>query len=200
MIIQTPWCSVAKRICENRLDNTNESKEHLAPGSAIVNQVGEHTVMYEENFLMFLTTRLPKPRFPSELLTKTVLVNWVVTLSEVSERLLSLTALHERPELERERKDLTMRRVRDDYELQEVERRVVEVIASAGGAGPETNKQNKYKKKRITNEIIIIILKKKMKNKKVMMMMMIMNIQKTNKLSTIKIQKSKIKQNSKDFP
>ena len=72
-------------------------------------QVGEHTVIYHKNFMMFLTTRLPNPKFPSELLTKAALVNWIVTQPEVSERLLSLTALHERPELERERKDLNMR-------------------------------------------------------------------------------------------
>jgi hypothetical protein len=43
----------------------------------------------------------------------------------VRERLLSLTMLHERPELERDRKELHLQRLRGDAELREVEERVV---------------------------------------------------------------------------
>jgi hypothetical protein len=54
------------------------------------------SVEYHADFKLFLTTRLANPMYPSELLTKAVLINWIVTVAEVAERLLSLTVNHER--------------------------------------------------------------------------------------------------------
>eukprot|EP00959_Pyramimonas_sp_CCMP1952_P303482 6350735-Pyramimonas_sp.AAC.1 len=48
-----------------------------------IGQVGETVVALHPEFKLFMTTRMASPMYPPELLTKLVLVNWVVTLVEV---------------------------------------------------------------------------------------------------------------------
>ena len=78
-------------------------------------EVGENTIPYNEEFRLFLTTKMPNPHYSPEVQVKISLVNFTVTQSGLEEQLLGASrgvpdgdASHAKPP--RRRRD---RRARD---------------------------------------------------------------------------------------
>ena len=53
--------------------------------------VGENTIPYNEEFRLFLTTKMPNPHYSPEVQVKISLVNFTVTQSGLEEQLLGAT-------------------------------------------------------------------------------------------------------------
>ncbi len=67
-------------------------------------KLGDSQVEWEENFKMFLTTKLSNPVYPPEVFGKTMIINFMVTMQGLSDQLLNVVVGYEKPELERLRK------------------------------------------------------------------------------------------------
>ena len=63
-------------------------------------------VEFNEDFRFFLTTREANPHYSPEVMGKTMLVNYSVTVSGLAEQLLGVVVSHESPELNRQFVDL----------------------------------------------------------------------------------------------
>jgi len=67
-------------------------------------KLGDSQVEWEENFRLFLTTKLSNPYYPPEVFGKTMIINFMVTIGGLQEQLLNVVVGFEKPELERLRK------------------------------------------------------------------------------------------------
>lgn len=69
-------------------------------------QLGDQMVDYSDDFKMFLTTKISNPNYTPEIFGKTMIINFSVTMSGLSDQLLNVIVEFEKPELEEARKNL----------------------------------------------------------------------------------------------
>jgi len=69
-------------------------------------QLGDSKIEFNENFRMFLTTKIGNPNYTPEIFGKTMIINFSVTQLGLRDQLLNEVVQYERPELEEARKNL----------------------------------------------------------------------------------------------
>ena len=75
-------------------------------GRGIAVNFGNKMVQFNKNFSLYLTTKLPRPRFSPETYAKTSVIDFTVTFGGLEAQLLARTVSIERKELEEQRKKL----------------------------------------------------------------------------------------------
>lgn len=61
---------------------------------------GDRPLIYDKNFRLFITTKLPNPHFLPEICIKLTVVNFTVTFDGLEEQLLADVVIQEAPEVE----------------------------------------------------------------------------------------------------
>lgn len=69
-------------------------------------KLGENEIVYNPDFKLFMTTKLPNPHYLPEITIKVTLINFTVTEIGLEEQLLIEVVKFERAELEEERINL----------------------------------------------------------------------------------------------
>ena len=64
--------------------------------------LGDKVVDWDDNFKLFFTTKLSNPQYSPEVMGKTMLINYGVTMDGLADQLLNVVVAHERPDLEEE--------------------------------------------------------------------------------------------------
>lgn len=64
-------------------------------------KLGDAQVDWDDNFKLFLTTKLANPAYPPEVFGKTMIINFNVTLQGLADQLLNVVVGYEKPDLER---------------------------------------------------------------------------------------------------
>jgi dynein heavy chain, axonemal len=100
-------------------------------GSMVVN-IGD-PVEYHENFMLYLTTKLPSPHYAPEVSTKVVLINFTITQTGLTDQLLGKTVEVERNDLEQERQRLVIQNAGFKKQLAEIENKILKMLSEAGG-------------------------------------------------------------------
>lgn len=75
-------------------------KAVLVEGGAKTIQLGDKKVDWDDNFRLFLTTKLANPHYSPETMGKTMIINYCVTMEGLANQLLNVVVGHERPDLE----------------------------------------------------------------------------------------------------
>lgn len=103
------------------LDNVLE-KNHFKIGSTYKVKVGDKDVDVNDQFRMYITTKLANPNYTPEIFARTAIIDFTVTMKGLEDQLLGRVILTEKRELETERtnliKDVTANR-RKMLELEE---------------------------------------------------------------------------------
>lgn len=81
-------------------------KNIVKEGAAMVIKLGDKMVEWDDNFRLFFTTKLANPHYSPEVMGKTMIINYGVTLDGLANQLLNVVVAHERPDLERQWADL----------------------------------------------------------------------------------------------
>jgi len=81
-------------------------KNIVKEGAAQVIKLGDKNVEWDDNFRLFFTTKLANPHYSPEIMGKTMIVNYGVTLEGLANQLLNVVVAHERPDLEKQWADL----------------------------------------------------------------------------------------------
>ncbi len=68
-------------------------------GGAHMIKLGDKMVEWDENFRLFFTTKLANPHYSPEVMGKTMIINYGVTLDGLANQLLNVVVAHERPDL-----------------------------------------------------------------------------------------------------
>ena len=75
------------------------SRAIIKRGRAVVIKLGDKEVEYDDNFKLYLQTKLSNPHYKPEVAAQTSLLNFMITLDGLEEQLLTLVVNKERPDL-----------------------------------------------------------------------------------------------------
>jgi dynein heavy chain, axonemal len=108
-------------------------KQTFILGGMMNIKVGNDVVRYNNNFRLFLTTRLSNPHYLPETAIMVTLLNFAITPQGLEDQLLGLVVATERPDLEECRQTLIVEGASNRKELLETERQILDVLSKAEG-------------------------------------------------------------------
>jgi dynein heavy chain len=88
---------------EESLDPSIETilgKQYKEIDGRILIKFGDQDIDFDKNFKLFLTTKIPNPRYLPEIFIKVTVINFTVTFEGLEEQLLADVVKKERPEIE----------------------------------------------------------------------------------------------------
>ena len=88
---------------------------------------------YNEEFRLFLTTKMPNPHYSPEVQVKISLVNFTVTQSGLEEQLLGATVELEMPELAEKKSELVVQSAAMNKQLFDIESSILKLLAESKG-------------------------------------------------------------------
>eukprot|EP01065_Artemidia_motanka_P030559 TRINITY_DN365_c0_g2_i2.p1 TRINITY_DN365_c0_g2~~TRINITY_DN365_c0_g2_i2.p1 ORF type:complete len:4684 (+),score=1932.48 TRINITY_DN365_c0_g2_i2:111-14162(+) len=103
----------------------------IRKGSQKLIKLGDKEVSYDDNFRLFLQTRLNNPHYKPEINAQTTLINFMVTPEGLEDQLLSVVVNKERPDLEQQRVTLLRKMNQMTIDLQNCEEGLLEALAKA---------------------------------------------------------------------
>ena len=81
-------------------------KNVVKEGSSYMIKLGDKMVEWDDNFRLYFTTKLANPHYSPEIMGKTMIINYGVTMDGLANQLLNVVVAHERPDLEKQWADL----------------------------------------------------------------------------------------------
>ncbi|KAL3318377.1 Dynein heavy chain 1, axonemal [Cichlidogyrus casuarinus] len=102
-------------------------------GSTVI-KLGDSIVPYNEDFKLYITTKLPNPHYKPEVSTKVNLINFTLSPSGLEDQLLGIVVAEERPDLEDAKNQLIVSNAKMKQELKEIEDRILERLSSSEGS------------------------------------------------------------------
>ncbi|CAM6084343.1 unnamed protein product [Calypogeia fissa] len=115
------------------IDPVLERTFNIAAGGRKVVKLGDKDIEWDDNFRLYLVSKLPNPAYGPEISGKTMIINYSVTEQGLQAQLLNATVAHERPDLEEQRETL----VRDTSEnkslLKQLEDTLLRELSNATG-------------------------------------------------------------------
>lgn len=102
------------------IDPVLEKNIIVKAGQAMI-KFGDQEQEYNDEFQMFLTTKIANPNYTPEVFGKTMIINFNVTLDGLKEQLLNAVVEFEKPQLEEVRKKLILETSENKRVLKELE-------------------------------------------------------------------------------
>ena len=96
-------------------------------------QLGDKEVEWDDNFRLYMTTKLSNPHYGPEVSGKTMIINYSVTQQGLTEQLLNVTVRHERSDLEEQREALIKEMSDNKTLLKELEDTLLRELSNATG-------------------------------------------------------------------
>ena len=115
------------------IDSVLEKNTTIVNGQRMI-KLGDSTVEWNENFCLFLTTKIANPRYTPEVMGKVSLINYTVTLDGLAAQLLNVVVGFERPDLESERVQLVQSMNENRQILKGLEDSLLKELASSKGS------------------------------------------------------------------
>lgn len=97
-------------------------------------RLGDKEVEWDDNFRLYMTSKLANPHYTPEVAGKTMIINYGVTLQGLSDQLLNVTVRHERPDLEEQREQLVIEMSDNKSQLAKLEDTLLLELSNASGA------------------------------------------------------------------
>ncbi|KAG1698535.1 Dynein heavy chain 7, axonemal [Nymphon striatum] len=107
------------------------NKKTYKQGVVLVINVGDKIIEYNEDFKLFLTSKLPNPHYLPEISTKVTLINFMITSIGLQEQLLGILLAKERPDLEESRQDLIVQTAKNNKTLKEIEDKILHTLSTS---------------------------------------------------------------------
>ncbi|KAJ1529234.1 hypothetical protein ONE63_006036 [Megalurothrips usitatus] len=102
--------------------------------AGLVIKLGDALVPYHSDFRLYITTKLPNPHYLPELAIKVLLVNFALVPGGLTDQLLGLVVMEERPDLEEARSAIITSTAQMKLELKEIEDRTLELLSASDGS------------------------------------------------------------------
>eukprot|EP00892_Ulva_mutabilis_P000667 jgi/Ulvmu1/10600/UM065_0055.1 len=96
-------------------------------------QLGDKEVEWDDNFRLYMTSKLANPHYTPEVAGKTMIINYSVTSQGLSDQLLNVTVRHERPDLEEQREQLVIEMSDNKAQLARLEDTLLFELSNASG-------------------------------------------------------------------
>ena len=108
-------------------------KQTVKKGAQLILRLGDQDIPYNQEFRLYMTTKLPNPHYIPEICIKTTIINFTVTPSGLEDQLLVEVVRFERIDLEEKRVSLILQISQDKRQLQELEDRILKQISEVQG-------------------------------------------------------------------
>lgn len=115
------------------LDNILE-KNLIKIGSSYKVRFGDREIDFNDQFRLYITTKLPNPLYTPEIAAKTSIIDFAVTMRGLEDQLLGRVILAEKRELEQERMDLVMDVTTNRRKMQELEANLLHKLSTTQGS------------------------------------------------------------------
>ena len=92
---------------------------------------GGKDITYDNNFKLFITTKLPNPHYLPEVCIKMTIINFTVTFEGLEEQMLVDVVIQLRPEVEAQRDELTMNLAKLETDKRDVEIKILKTLAES---------------------------------------------------------------------
>ena len=97
-------------------------------------RLGDNDIEYNEEFKMFLTTKLANPQYTPEIMGKTMVINYTVTMQGLWDQLLNVVVGFEKPEKEKQRLQLIHEMSENKKKLKDAEDELLKKLAENTGS------------------------------------------------------------------
>eukprot|EP00434_Breviolum_minutum_P012044 symbB.v1.2.010619.t2/scaffold696.1/size260109/12 len=108
-------------------------KAKFKAGNMIMIRLGDSTVEYNEEFRLFITTKLPNPHYSPEICVQVTLLNFMVTPDGLQDQMLGILVAKEEPEVEKKRQNLIIESAQSKAQLKEIEDKILELLSNSKG-------------------------------------------------------------------
>nr|CAD7604629.1 unnamed protein product [Timema genevievae] len=115
------------------LDSVLQKQVFRQAGTNVI-KIGDSIVPYNEDFRLYITTKLPNPHYTPEVSIKVMVVNFALVPSGLQDQLLALVVMEERPDLEEARGALIVSSAQMRHELKEIEDRILYRLSVSEGS------------------------------------------------------------------
>ena len=96
-------------------------------------KLGDVTVPYNDQFHLYITTKLPNPHYAPELQVKVTMLLFTITPDGLQDQMLGTVVSKESPELEQKKNALVVQNARMKKQLQDTEDTILRLLTSATG-------------------------------------------------------------------
>ncbi|KAI4494191.1 hypothetical protein M0802_009060 [Mischocyttarus mexicanus] len=107
-------------------------KQLFVQGGRTLIRLGDSDIEYDENFRLYITTKIANPHYLPEICIKVTIVNFTVTSHGLQEQLLADVVRLERPDLEEIRNELIGKINSDKGQLQSIEDKILTLLYGSG--------------------------------------------------------------------
>jgi len=97
-------------------------------------RLGDNDIEFNEDFKLFLTTKLANPQYTPEIMGKTMVINYTVTLQGLWDQLLNVVVGFEKPEKEKQRLQLIHEMSENKKKLKDAEDELLKKLAENTGS------------------------------------------------------------------
>merc|ERR1711871_252613 len=94
---------------------------------------GDSDVDYDENFLLYITTKMPNPHYLPEVCIKVTVINFTVTISGLEDQLLGDVVVKERPDVEERMTKLIVSIAGDQKTMRDLEKKILKSLSESKG-------------------------------------------------------------------
>jgi dynein heavy chain, axonemal len=108
-------------------------KNIVKEGAAMMIKIGDKMIEWDDNFRLFFTTKLANPHYSPEVMGKTMIINYGVTMDGLANQLLNVVVANERPDLERQWADLVTEMGENAQFLVTLEDTLLRELSSSSG-------------------------------------------------------------------
>uniref|UniRef100_A0A1B6CU24 AAA+ ATPase domain-containing protein n=1 Tax=Clastoptera arizonana TaxID=38151 RepID=A0A1B6CU24_9HEMI len=108
-------------------------KQTFFQGGQTLIRLGDSDIEYDNNFRLYVTTKLANPHYLPEICIQVTLVNFTVTPSGLEDQLLADVVRLERPDLEQSRNELIVRINNDKSQLKGIEDKILKLLFASEG-------------------------------------------------------------------
>lgn len=109
------------------------TKQIHKQGGRYLIHLGDSDIDYDQNFQLFITTKLPNPHYLPEVYIKVNIINFTVTLEGLEDQLLGLAVKKEANEVEEKRTHLVASMADDQKQLNKVQNNILKLLSESKG-------------------------------------------------------------------
>lgn len=128
--------SVLLENVEETLDGSLDAillRKFKKKGPQVFVKITDVDIPYNNDFKLFMTSKLPNPHFLPEVTLKTNIINFTVTEKGLEDQLLGKVVKIEKPELEEEKGQLIKQISDDNKQLHEIQEKILKLIVEVQG-------------------------------------------------------------------
>eukprot|EP01084_Bolivina_argentea_P281903 482434_1 len=108
-------------------------KQIIVSGNRKMIQLGEQTVDYDDNFRLYITTKLSTPHYTPTVSTKVVLLNFAITLDGLDDQMLGIVVGADESEMEKKREEIVIEQAAMNKKLVKLEDTILRLLSEAKG-------------------------------------------------------------------